>query len=164
MTAYQPEHDSDRTWLDEAACCAGHVDVALFYPAEPDVVTPEAARVCAGCPVRDECLDHAVHHEQYGTWAGMSESARERLRRSLRVDIDRPEGRPGVRFVGGGHEDVPTVGATPHTAFLLHQAGMNVTDIAAVLDINVDAARALINAGYQTTPTNSLGEDDPEWP
>ena len=39
-----------------------------------------AKAVCAGCPVRRECLDHALTSgEPYGVWGGLSEGERETL-------------------------------------------------------------------------------------
>lgn len=41
-----------------------------------------ALEVCAGCPVRITCLNHALdHHEIHGVWGGMSPRARRRLHR-----------------------------------------------------------------------------------
>ena len=47
-----------------------------------------AKAVCAVCPVRVECLDHALrHHVRCGIWGGLNERERytERLRRARRV-------------------------------------------------------------------------------
>jgi len=36
--------------------------------------------VCTGCPVRAQCLEHALaHDERYGVWGGTSERERRRL-------------------------------------------------------------------------------------
>lgn len=44
-----------------------------------------AKAVCAGCSVREECLEHAlVNREEYGVWGGASERERRRMRRSRR--------------------------------------------------------------------------------
>ena len=38
---------------------------------------PEARRLCRRCPVRDECLAHAVaHNEPVGIWGGLTPSER----------------------------------------------------------------------------------------
>jgi WhiB family redox-sensing transcriptional regulator len=52
----------------------------------------QAAAVCAGCPVRAECLDYAISvPEKYGTWGGLNEDlrAKERNRRMKRAAIQR---------------------------------------------------------------------------
>lgn len=67
------------------ANCAG-VDPALFYPEVADRPTAAAARaVCAGCPVRLECLAYALRNgEEYGIWGGTTERDRRLIRRLLR--------------------------------------------------------------------------------
>lgn len=40
-----------------------------------------ALDVCFSCPVRTECLAHALAAEPCGTWGGTSERERRRLRR-----------------------------------------------------------------------------------
>lgn len=43
-----------------------------------------AKAVCAGCPVRDLCLEYAVaHREPWGIWGGMTAKEREALRRRM---------------------------------------------------------------------------------
>lgn len=38
-----------------------------------------ALRICAACPVRDECLRYAVENEvEFGIWGGMTERQRRR--------------------------------------------------------------------------------------
>lgn len=64
--------------MERAACRA--FDGALFFPdADGDIETP--LRICAGCPVRAECLDYALESRQrYGIWGGTTERERRRLR------------------------------------------------------------------------------------
>ena len=77
-------------WQD-AAACRGE-DLALFFgPEEESWPQRErrAKQVCAGCPVRTSCLDHAVSRpEKYGTWGGLNEDERtsERRRRLRRAN------------------------------------------------------------------------------
>ena len=68
------------TWADKAVCRG--LDVNLFY-ARTGVVTQEAVNACANCPVRTPCSEHAINHEDFGYWAGMSQEDRivERKRR-----------------------------------------------------------------------------------
>lgn len=65
-------------WVSRAACRG--MDTALFFPAQGGEVAGVVA-VCEGCPVRSECLEHAMEHEHFGVWGGMSGKQRLRLRR-----------------------------------------------------------------------------------
>ncbi|MFI6843115.1 WhiB family transcriptional regulator [Kitasatospora sp. NBC_00085] len=83
-------------WQARAACRGG--DTALFFhPAGErgqahDEREQEAKRVCARCPVRRACLEHALRvHETYGVWGGLTESERAVLLRTGRPG--RPSGR-----------------------------------------------------------------------
>jgi WhiB family transcriptional regulator, redox-sensing transcriptional regulator len=74
-------------WLGNAAC-AGE-DPELFFPvgtsgpALRDVA--EAKRVCARCPVSEECLTWALDNGQTsGVWGGTGEDERRRLLRRSR--------------------------------------------------------------------------------
>ena len=65
-------------WWWFAGLCA-QTDPELFFP-EKGGSTRAAKRVCAGCPVRAQCLEHALaHDERYGVWGGTSERERRRL-------------------------------------------------------------------------------------
>lgn len=73
-------------WRADAACRG--LGPSLFYADGKDdqALAPAARRICATCPVADDCLDEALAgNELFGIWAGTS--ARERLylrrRRSL---------------------------------------------------------------------------------
>ena len=66
-------------WADRGAC--GPDDTVAFFPSENES-TRAARRICAGCPVKAQCLAHAiVHGEHHGVWGGESQRARARLRR-----------------------------------------------------------------------------------
>jgi WhiB family transcriptional regulator, redox-sensing transcriptional regulator len=71
-------------WWEDAACRTA--DAELFFT--PEGVAKEQRRaaeqqaklICLRCPVRDDCLEAALtHDESYGIWGGLS--ARERKRR-----------------------------------------------------------------------------------
>jgi len=73
------DDDEDRTWMLEARCL--DADPEAFFP-EKGGSTREAKRICAACPVRDECLDYALRHdERFGIWGGLSERERRRAKR-----------------------------------------------------------------------------------
>lgn len=76
-----------QTWRWEwqlFARCKGR-DELFFHPhGEREPVRSERERaakaVCAGCPVRRECLDHALQtQEPYGVWGGLTEDERQEL-------------------------------------------------------------------------------------
>jgi len=58
------------------------VDPELWYP-DKGASVKDPKRVCRSCPVRDQCLEYAMDHdERYGVWGGLSERERRRLRRT----------------------------------------------------------------------------------
>jgi WhiB family transcriptional regulator, redox-sensing transcriptional regulator len=74
------QQDLAPAWQQFAACVhyAGQVD---FFPARGESVR-EAKAVCAGCPVRDDCLEFALRLKvAHGVWGGLSERERRTLRR-----------------------------------------------------------------------------------
>lgn len=59
----------------EHAKCAGRGD--LFFD---DLYEQQAKAICADCPVREQCLEHALRTpEQYGIWGGMTPQERRRV-------------------------------------------------------------------------------------
>lgn len=72
----------DESWMD-AARCRG-LDPDLFFP-ERGESGDEAKRVCAECPVSEECLSYALRHRiSHGVWSGLSERQRRKLARQPR--------------------------------------------------------------------------------
>ena len=71
------EEAVERDWHLGAACRG--LDPDLFFPA----TSSEEARakiICAGCPVRSDCLDFAMRaRERYGVWGGTSEEERKAI-------------------------------------------------------------------------------------
>lgn len=64
-------------WRHQAACKGR---TALMFPDTPAV--NEAKAVCRSCPVRAECADYALtHNEPDGIWGGMSARERRRIRK-----------------------------------------------------------------------------------
>lgn len=72
-------------WMKQAACRGCNPD--LFFPTRGDnAQVKEAKAICARCPVRSECLEHALDTgESLGVWGGMSERQRKTERRRRRV-------------------------------------------------------------------------------
>ncbi len=80
----QPIHDVTK-WQTSAAC---HGEMgSLFYPplrTERKAVRlareQRAKAVCAGCTVRQECLETALaQNERYGIWGGLTDVERRQL-------------------------------------------------------------------------------------
>ncbi|WP_231839643.1 MULTISPECIES: WhiB family transcriptional regulator [Blastococcus] len=68
------------------ALCA-ETDPEAFFP-DKGGSTRDAKRVCAGCPVRAECLEYALaSDERFGIWGGLSERERRRVRLQRRSSI-----------------------------------------------------------------------------
>ena len=74
------------SWRDQAAC-KDH-PTALFFARPGDNLAVAAAKaICAGCPVRAECLDLVLANEEGGgTYAGTTPIERRALRRQYRAD------------------------------------------------------------------------------
>lgn len=72
-------HLEERPWAAFASCRGADPD--LFFPgSEGD--PNDALKICAGCPVRDACLEWALETRiRYGIWGGETERERRRLLR-----------------------------------------------------------------------------------
>jgi hypothetical protein len=85
VAPYLREHEYTRRsgvryqeWRDRAACRGE--DVNLFFP-EDGARCADAKAICAGCPVRVQCLMHALSFpERHGVWAGLAERERRNMR------------------------------------------------------------------------------------
>lgn len=70
-------------WQDDALC--REVDGDLFFPTEGREHLAEAKRLCAGCPVRTQCLTFALEgNERFGVWGGLSTKERDALKVAAR--------------------------------------------------------------------------------
>ena len=89
----------DPAWR-AAARCRGEAAVHFFPPSslerkeQKDAREGAARALCAACPVRQTCLDHALAiAEPHGIWGGMNELERRRLLR--RRAAEQEESRTG---------------------------------------------------------------------
>jgi WhiB family redox-sensing transcriptional regulator len=79
-----PGQDEVPDWRDSAACA--HEDLNLFFPVSTVGAVArqqvEAAKaVCAGCPVRQDCLEWSLDvGPEFGIFGGCTEQERRRLR------------------------------------------------------------------------------------
>ena len=83
---YHPSPPAPSGWTERAACRGEDPD--LFYAPEGErggnLALRElvAKRICATCPVVDECAGYALAvDERYGVWGGLTAAERQRRRR-----------------------------------------------------------------------------------
>lgn len=62
-------------WMRRGVCMDADPD--LFFPRKGDNGR-DAKRICALCPVADECAAYAAENELHGIWGGTSKGERER--------------------------------------------------------------------------------------
>jgi WhiB family redox-sensing transcriptional regulator len=77
----------DEFWRERAACRGE--DPSIFFAggegAPPAGDLARAILICAGCQVRDECLDYALEAgPRYGIWGGLTQDELRVRRRRLR--------------------------------------------------------------------------------
>jgi len=79
-----------RAWMRDAAC--RDLPLTLFFGPDGETAAAREAReaeartVCAGCPVRDECLTYRLSYPRQrdaAIWAGLDEDERTAARRAL---------------------------------------------------------------------------------
>lgn len=76
-------------WQDRGRCRT--LSVAAFFDFEEVRGRERATRsetakaICRGCPVRVQCLEHALAVEDFGVWGGTTASERELLRSQRQV-------------------------------------------------------------------------------
>lgn len=59
----------------------------MFYPAHGKKYAKEAIMACKECPVKKQCLDHALKYEEYGYWAGTTANERKEMRSKLGIEV-----------------------------------------------------------------------------
>jgi WhiB family transcriptional regulator, redox-sensing transcriptional regulator len=69
--------DSITGWMALGSCRL--YPPATFFPSD-GVGVDKARKICAECPVKSECLEHALEHRiEHGVWGGCSERERRRI-------------------------------------------------------------------------------------
>lgn len=70
-------------WTARALCRALDDPDKMFPDPHDAKGVAKAKAVCSFCPVRAECLDHALSApEKYGVWGGVEEDDRQKMRRA----------------------------------------------------------------------------------
>jgi WhiB family redox-sensing transcriptional regulator len=103
----------------------------VFFPGRGE--SAEAARqICAGCPVREPCLDYAISHGiTHGIWGGLAE----RDRRALRS-------RHTVAARQERDEAIAAAAAAGYTTTAIGRAfGLTATSVSRVLSRNAERRR-----------------------
>jgi WhiB family redox-sensing transcriptional regulator len=81
-------------WQRDALCLEyPEVD---FFTGQGEATEPAKA-ICARCPVRDECLEHALENLEVGVWGGTSTAQRKKMRRLAVSESGRAVPRPQDR-------------------------------------------------------------------
>lgn len=86
MSRYQEQHAlQPEAWRQDAACRPYPTE--WWYPADGMnwANTRRARRICADCPVREDCLIVALRRNEDGIWGGLNIKERRALRRSYNV-------------------------------------------------------------------------------
>ncbi len=85
------------SWQDKALCKTDGVDPEIFFHIDklhgPERKARESAakKICTACPIRTECLEHALAvPENFGVWGGLTEDERMVIVKFKR-SIDRAE-------------------------------------------------------------------------
>lgn len=70
-------------WMADGSCRIE--PPSTFFPSD-GVGVEVARRICAGCPVKEPCLEYALYHRiDHGVWGGASERERRRIARRRRL-------------------------------------------------------------------------------
>jgi WhiB family redox-sensing transcriptional regulator len=79
----------DTDWMRDGKC--RDLPPEVFFPSD-GVGVEVARRICADCPVREPCLEYALHYRiDHGVWGGASERERGRIARRRRVLTAEPK-------------------------------------------------------------------------
>ncbi len=74
----------DHEWMTRGLCA--NVPPSTFFPSDGAGVDV-ARKICASCPVQEQCLEHAlVNRIDHGVWGGCSERERRRILKRRRAD------------------------------------------------------------------------------
>ena len=75
------------SWVSNPAEVAATLDA--FYEEDDEEVIAFARGICAGCDVRQQCLDVAMsRNEKFGIWGGLTPDERKVLRRARKTNYD----------------------------------------------------------------------------
>jgi len=58
-----------------------------FYPDRGRSAEKQLNGICSSCPVKDDCLNHALSYEKYGYWGGTNAKQRDKMRKQLGIEL-----------------------------------------------------------------------------
>lgn len=74
------------------AACTGVPKDWFYPPSQMDEddreLTSRSRAICEQCPIKQQCHDHAIRHEEFGFWAGLSPKQRRAIRRAQRIPFE----------------------------------------------------------------------------
>jgi WhiB family redox-sensing transcriptional regulator len=59
--------------------CRGE-DPNSFYPENNRWAEQERKKICRGCPVFAQCMDHAIRYDELGIWGGTTDRERRKIK------------------------------------------------------------------------------------
>src|SRR5699024_9889577 len=75
----------DRSWIEQATCREADPDRFFVRGAAQ---ARAVQRLCARCPVQEDCLEYALANEiDFGVWGGMTERQRRSLQRRRYANV-----------------------------------------------------------------------------
>lgn len=122
----------DTSWMDDAACLKGKHKTRIFFPQKPSgAETPEykravarALRICASCPVREQCGEYAINNGLEAGVFGMM-TAEQRIQERKRRDLNRPRQPPRCGTDAGFRQHVRLGEPKCEACILAHRAATN---------------------------------------
>lgn len=79
-------------WTDTPACRGTNTEMWFAEDSEPGYREANLLkRICADCPVKQQCLEYSLHHSVQGYWAGTTPRKRQELRKMLNI-VPKPVG------------------------------------------------------------------------
>lgn len=80
-----PDPDSPTAWMADGSCRM--YPPTTFFPSDGAGVE-RAKKICAKCPVVDDCREHALDHRiEHGVWGGCSERQRRRILKQRKLEV-----------------------------------------------------------------------------
>jgi hypothetical protein len=96
---YCQELSTIKRWWTAKAGCAGAEFTPVMFPTRKSEEA-RAIAICSGCPVRIDCLEHAlVLGEDEGVWGGFTEKERIELHRQYQQQLSRVPWRDNSRQI-----------------------------------------------------------------
>lgn len=75
----RPNPKDAEHWMAAGNCRSSHTE--QFFPND-GASDKQLKKICADCPIKAECLEHALSNKiRHGVWGGETERSRRRIRR-----------------------------------------------------------------------------------